>query len=53
MTISYIYSEGMNLKKTKSVAWKNILSDSKCGSSDDKNTKVKDGNEEFEEKWFF
>lgn len=37
-------------QKTESVVWTSILADPKCGSTNEKNTKVKYGCEELEEK---
>lgn len=36
-------------QKTKSVACKNIFIDLRCGSNDNKNIKIKNGYEEFED----
>lgn len=39
-------------KKLKVQSGKNVLADPKCGSTNDKNTKVNDTHKEFEEKCF-
>lgn len=52
MIISSPYSKGIVSQKTESVVWKDIFTDSRHSSSDNKNTKVKDGGEEFEGKCF-